>query len=69
MNFLTTYKLTFFGVLAGAIVGYLYYHFIGCYSGSCAITSQPVNSTVYGALMGGLLFNTFKKERTKKDII
>ena len=69
MNFLNKYKLTFLGVLAGAIGGYLYYHFIGCYSGSCAITSQPVNSTIYGAFMGGLLFNTFQKERTKKDVI
>ncbi len=69
MSFLKKYKLTFLGVFAGAIGGYLYYHFIGCYSGSCAITSQPLNSTVYGALMGGLLFNSFKKETTKNKTI
>lgn len=50
------------GIVAGAIGGYLYYHFIGCNSGSCAITSRPLNSTLYGALMGGLIFNIFKKE-------
>ncbi len=53
------YKLT----IIGAIGGYLYYHFVGCTSGTCAITSKPINSTLYGALMGGLVFNIFKKEK------
>jgi hypothetical protein len=61
-NFLSKYKLTIIGIVAGAIGGYLYYHFIGCNSGSCAITSRPLNSTLYGALMGGLVLNIFKKE-------
>ncbi|NNT72763.1 hypothetical protein HKT18_11100 [Flavobacterium sp. IMCC34852] len=51
--------VTVIGVLVGAIGGYAYYHFIGCASGSCAITSKPLNSTLYGSLMGGLLFNIF----------
>jgi hypothetical protein len=38
--------------LIGAIIGYSYYYFIGCNSGSCAITSRPLNSIVYGAFMG-----------------
>ena len=53
------------GIVAGAIVGYLYYHFGGCASGTCAITSKPINSTLYGAMMGGLLFNIFQKEKPK----
>jgi hypothetical protein len=61
-NFLSKYKLTIIGIVAGAIGGYLYYHFIGCNSGTCAITSRPLNSTLYGALMGGLVLNIFKKE-------
>lgn len=56
-------KLTIIGIFIGAIAGYLYYHFVGCASGTCAITSNPLNSTLYGALMGGLLFNMFKKEK------
>ncbi len=63
MNFLIKHKLTVLGILAGAVGGYLYYHFIGCTSGSCPITSQPVNSTLYGAMMGGLFFSSFKKEK------
>jgi hypothetical protein len=51
-NFLSKYKLTIIGVFVGALAGYLYYHFIGCNSGTCAITSKPLNSTLYGALMG-----------------
>jgi phage shock protein E len=61
MNFILKNKLTFIGVLVGSIAGYLYYHFVGCASGTCMITSKPLNSTLYGALMGGLLFSTFKK--------
>ncbi len=55
--------LTSIGVVIGAIAGYAYYHYIGCASGTCAITSKPVNSTLYGGLMGGLLFNLFVKEK------
>ena len=64
-NFLSKYKLTIIGIVAGAIGGYLYYHFIGCNSGTCTITSRPLNSTLYGALMGGLFLNIFKKENKK----
>lgn len=61
-EFIKKYKLTILGVIIGAIGGYLYYHFVGCASGTCAITSKPLNSTLYGAMMGALLFNTFQKK-------
>jgi hypothetical protein len=57
--------ITGIGIVVGALGGYLYYHFIGCASGSCAITSKPVNSSLYGSLLGGLLFNMFVKEERK----
>ncbi|MGO4919542.1 DUF6132 family protein [Maribacter spongiicola] len=53
--------LTTIGVVIGAIAGYLYYAEIGCLNGTGAITSKPINSTLYGGLMGGLLFNIFIK--------
>lgn len=62
-------KKTWFGIMAGAIAGYAYYYFVGCASGTCAITSNPVNVTVYGALMGGLIFTSFEKEEDKKTTI
>jgi hypothetical protein len=51
------------GIALGAISGYLYWYYIGCASGSCAITSSPVNSTLYGSLMGGLLTNVFHSKQ------
>ncbi len=60
--------LYFIGALIGAIAGYIYWQQIGCSSGTCMITSKPINSTLYGALMGALLFGMFKKEN-KKEII
>lgn len=55
--------ITASGVLIGLIAGYTYYHFVGCASGTCAITSKPLNSSLYGGLLGGLLFNMFVKEK------
>lgn len=49
--------ITGIGVLLGLMAGYAYYFYVGCASGSCAITSKPLNSSLYGALIGGLLFN------------
>lgn len=54
-------KLYVIGSLLGAIAGYLYWQQIGCSSGTCMITSKPVNSTLYGSLMGALLLGLFKK--------
>ncbi len=56
------------GLAVGAIGGYMYYYFIGCNSGSCAITSNPFMSVLWGALMGYLVFDMFKpKKKISKD--
>lgn len=54
------------GMALGATAGYLYWYFVGCNSGTCVITSSPVNSSVYGAVMGGLLLNTFSTKKSNK---
>ena len=61
-------RLYLLGIVAGSMAGYLYWHQIGCASGTCMITSRPVNSTIYGAIMGGLAFGMFKKERKKRVV-
>lgn len=61
------YIITGLGVVVGLIVGYIYYQQVGCASGTCAITSKPLNSTLYGGLMGGLLFNLFATSPKKKE--
>ena len=65
MEFLQKQKLTLIGIALGAIAGYAYYAFIGCDKG-CTITGSPLNSTVYGMIMGGLLLNIFQKDTKGK---
>jgi hypothetical protein len=64
MQLILKYKLTLAGLVMGALGGYLYYYFVGCASGTCSITSKPLNSTLYGALLGALFFNLFNKNHT-----
>lgn len=51
------------GALIGALSGFLYWKYIGCISGTCVITSKPVNSTIYFAILGALLFGMFQRKR------
>jgi len=67
MKLILNNKLTIIGILIGAVGGYAYYYFVGCASGTCAITSKPLNSTLYGAIMGGTLFGDFKKTSHATD--
>ena len=55
------------GAFVGAVAGYLYWQQVGCASGTCTITSKPLNSTLYGAFLGVLLFGIFKKEEKKQE--
>lgn len=55
-------------IFAGAGLGFAYYYFIGCNSGTCAITSSPYISTAYGGLIGFLFtFPSKKKSEEKTD--
>ncbi len=67
MKLLTKHSGLIVGILSGALAGFFYWYFVGCNSGSCAITSSPYNSTIYGAVMGGLIFSLFKKEKKKEQ--
>ena len=60
------YLLNITLVLVGALGGFLYYKFIGCYSGTCPITGNPVISTLYGAAIG-FVFTNFKSDKKKKE--
>lgn len=42
--------------LAGAAGGYLLYRTVGCKTGYCPITRNPWISTLYGAVVGGMMF-------------
>ncbi|WP_333808566.1 DUF6132 family protein [Flavobacterium sp.] len=58
--------ITSIGVVIGLISGYAYYHYVGCVSGTCSITSKPLNSSLYGGVLGGLLFNMISDFFKKK---
>lgn len=65
----SNYK-TLAGIAIGGILGFMYYKFYGCESGTCMISSSPVNSTLYGSVMGYLLAGAIfsKSEKDKKEI-
>jgi hypothetical protein len=54
--------LKIIGILVGGASGFAYYHFVGCASGTCPITSNPYMTTIWGAVMGYLVFDMFKKK-------
>jgi hypothetical protein len=58
-------KLVIFAVL-GAVAGFVYYYFIGCYNGQCPISSNPYISTVYG-MAAGLLLGWENKKKPEAE--
>lgn len=55
MNWIHRKKVSIIVTFVGAIAGYLYWNYVGCASGSCAITSVWWRSTIYGGILGWLL--------------
>lgn len=68
-TFIRKNLLTIIGIPLGALSGFLYWKFVGCNTDTCAITSNPLNSTLYGSVMGGLVFSLFKKDKKEKNDI
>lgn len=50
------------GAVAGALGGFLYWKYVGCINGTCAIWSNPLKSTLYGTLLGALFLLMFVPE-------
>ncbi len=66
-NFIIKYKMELAGVAVGMAVGWCYWYFIGCSSGTCPITSSPTISSAYGGMMGWLLFSSLKKSKPEEE--
>ncbi|HAC22181.1 MAG TPA: hypothetical protein DCF91_08845 [Porphyromonadaceae bacterium] len=66
LQFLKRNKLIILGSILGAIAGYFYWLYIGCSTNSCPITASPINSSIWGGILGGFLFSSFKKYKQNK---
>ena len=53
------------GVAVGAVAGALYSHYVGCLTGSCPLTSNPLLTAVLGAALGASLLTP---DRTAKSV-
>ncbi|MBN2572417.1 MAG: hypothetical protein JXA68_09840 [Ignavibacteriales bacterium] len=50
-------------ILLGGLIGYGFYYFIGCNTGSCPITRSPYLSILFGIILGIIfIFPTKKAE-------
>ena len=48
------------GIVIGGVLGFTYYKFVGCSTGTCPLTSHPVITTLYGAALGALIAGSFR---------
>ncbi|WP_167611823.1 DUF6132 family protein [Maribellus sediminis] len=75
MEALKKKRLQIIFLVLGAIGGFLYWRFVGCTSGTCAIKSVWYWSTLWGAAVGylagdflnDLLLKVKKKKETNND--
>ena len=54
-EFIRRYGWTLLGIVAGMVGGYLYWRYVGCSTGTCPITSSPVNSSSLGGGNGRII--------------
>ncbi len=47
------------GAAVGGGLGFAYYRFVGCSTGTCPLTSNPIISTLYGMALGALVAGSF----------
>ncbi len=62
------------GLGLGATGGFLFWKFVGCVTGTCAIWQNMWMSTAYGAILGWLIISTtfdiinyIKKQKQKQN--
>ncbi|MCX6156829.1 MAG: hypothetical protein WCK13_09710 [Ignavibacteriota bacterium] len=60
------YILTIILTVVGMAGGFLYWKYVGCASGTCAIKSNVMLMTGYGGVIGGLFGSMFKGFNRKK---
>ena len=63
MKKLLKYNLWIAGAVLGIAIGFLYWKYVGCLTGTCAITSKPINSMIYFGMMGSLVLSMFQPKK------
>ena len=53
--------------LMGSAGGWLYYRYVGCATGTCAVTSSPWLSTGFGCVLGSLLYTVLRPDRSEEQ--
>jgi len=48
------------GIIVGGGLGFGWYMLVGCPTGTCPLTSNPVITTIYGAVLGALVAGSFR---------
>ena len=51
----------------GRAGGWLYYRYVGCTTGTCAVTSSPWLSTGFGCVLGSLLYTVLRPDRSEEQ--
>jgi len=66
--FIQKYGLYILFIAGGALLGFAYWRFIGCRTGSCPITASWHTSVLFGSMAGFLALPTRRKpENTTKE--
>ena len=55
------------GAIVGGVLGYSFYYFIGCNTGTCSITSNWHISTLYGVVAGLIFVMPGKKKKSDSE--
>ena len=53
--------------LVGSAGGWLYYRYVGCTTGTCAVTSSLWLSTGFGCILGSLLYTVLRPGRGRRQ--
>jgi hypothetical protein len=67
-GFMIKYKLYMIGFVLGSVAGFLYWKYVGCLTGTCAITSNAYRSGMYFGIMGAVLFGLFQKQKVEEPV-
>ena len=69
-EYINKHKFGFVLVIPGIIAGYLYWKYVGCLSGTCAIQTTWYTMVLFGGLIGYFIGDSIDdqiKKRKKKD--